>query len=223
MIELDLAAETVTVQGGMNYSQLVAFLTSQDCGLALQNVACLSVISLVGGSGTGTHGSSGVGEDGRAYNGNLASQITAMEFVKADGSLVSYKQGDEEWDGCRVHVGCLGPVSQLTIQLVPDYDTQVTVYYGISTVHFIKHFREMLQSCDSFSLYHAFDHDDWEQQTGSLWLRVKVLVGSEWPEAPSTWFGEGELYDRRKRTAHRGWRIASRGMWAGCGPKPLRR
>jgi len=90
----------------------------------------------------GTHGSSGVGEDGRAYNGNLASQITSMEFVTADGSLVSYKQGDKDFDGCRVHVGCLGPVSQLTLQLYPDYDTQVTVYYGISTVHFIKHFRE---------------------------------------------------------------------------------
>jgi xylitol oxidase len=217
VLELDLERQTVTVEGGMNYSQLVAYLAQEDCGLALQNVACLSVISLVGGSGTGTHGSSGVGSDGRAYTGNLASQLRAMEFVTADGSLVSYKEGDEDWDGCRVHVGCLGPVTRLTIQLVPDYDTQVTVYHGISTLHFIKHFREMLASCDSFSLYHQFDHDDWKQQTGSLWLRVKVPVGSEWPAAPPTWFGQGELYDRQKHGPSRMANRVSRnvgGLWA---------
>ena len=154
MLDLDLEAQTVTVEGGMNYSQLVAYLADADCGLAVQNVACLSVISLAGGSGTGTHGSAGVGSDGRAVHGNLASQLVAMEFVDADGGLRQYKQGDPDWDGCRVHVGCLGPVSKLTIQLYPDYDVQLTVYVGITTSHFIKHFREMLESCDSFSLYH---------------------------------------------------------------------
>jgi hypothetical protein len=102
--------------------------------------------------------------------------------------------GDPEFDGARVHVGCLGPVSQLTIQCIPDYDIRVTVYHHVPCAHFIEHFRAMLASCDSFSLYHDFNHEDWRQQTGSLWLRVRVPVGTEWVEPPSTWFGKGALH-----------------------------
>ena len=40
----------------------------------------------------------------------------------------AYKVGDPDWDGVRVHVGLLGPVTKITYQLVPDFATAVTVY-----------------------------------------------------------------------------------------------
>ena len=51
IISVDEEALTVTVQGGINYSQLVAYL-ARSTEMALQNVACLSTISLAGGTGT---------------------------------------------------------------------------------------------------------------------------------------------------------------------------
>ena len=47
--------------------------------------------------------------------------------------------------------GCLGVVTQLTVQLVPSYDVHELKYYDIPCDHFIEHFFDMLESCTSFN------------------------------------------------------------------------
>ena len=47
-----------------------------------------------------------------------------IEFVRGDGSLVSYsrEESPELLEGARVHLGCLGVVSRLSLDVVPYYD-----------------------------------------------------------------------------------------------------
>ena len=73
---LDPDARTVTVQGGMTYGQLCPYLDSK--GWALHNLASLPHISIAGACSTATHGS---GEK----NGNLATAVSALEFVTQRG------------------------------------------------------------------------------------------------------------------------------------------
>src|SRR5262245_58939447 len=77
VIALDLEAHTVTVEAGMKYGQLCPYL--HDKGFALHNLASLPHISIAGACATATHGSG-------IKNGNLATAVSAVELVTADGS-----------------------------------------------------------------------------------------------------------------------------------------
>ena len=76
----------MTVGGGTRYGELAAALEAQ--GWALHNLGSLPHISVAGACATGTHGSG----DGNAC---LAAAVAAVEFVRADGSLVQVARGDE--------------------------------------------------------------------------------------------------------------------------------
>ena len=76
VVSVDPAARTVTVDAGITYGQLCPYL--DDKGFALHNLASLPHISVAGACSTATHGS---GE----RNGNLATQVSALEFITASG------------------------------------------------------------------------------------------------------------------------------------------
>src|SRR5690348_16682843 len=78
MVALEPEAHTVTVDAGMTYGQLSPLLHSK--GFALHNLASLPHISIAGAINTATHGS---GE----RNGNLATAVSALEIVTADGEV----------------------------------------------------------------------------------------------------------------------------------------
>ncbi|HET9088577.1 MAG TPA: FAD-binding protein, partial [Acidobacteriaceae bacterium] len=116
---IDTSARTVTVGGGVTYDHLAPYL--QKHGYALHNLASLTEITVAGACATATHGSGN-------KNGNLATAVSAMEVVTADGSLVHLsraKDGDR-FAGAVVHLGALGMVTSLTLNVEPTYDmTQV--------------------------------------------------------------------------------------------------
>ncbi len=78
VIALDQKARTVTVGSAMKYGQLSPYLDSK--GFALHNLASLPHISIAGACATATHGSG-------IKNGNLATAVSAMEIVSADGEV----------------------------------------------------------------------------------------------------------------------------------------
>jgi xylitol oxidase len=150
VLEFDTATGLLTVQAGITYTALFQFLAKTDW--ALDNVASLPHVTVGGAFSTGTHGSSGVDADGRAMLGNLGSQATALSFVVADGSTVTYEQGvHPEFDAVRVGIGCLGVVTEVTLQLVPTYNVAQACYKDMGVTELIDNFDEMLRSCDSFS------------------------------------------------------------------------
>src|SRR5438309_6039316 len=100
VVALDAQAHTVTVGAGMSYGQLCPYLA--DRGFALHNLASLPHTSIAGACPTATHGS---GE----RNGNLATAVSAPEFVNAAGDVVklSRQQDGETFRGAVVGLGAL--------------------------------------------------------------------------------------------------------------------
>ncbi|MGW8062538.1 FAD-binding protein [Streptomyces ziwulingensis] len=118
-VDVDSAARTVRVGGGVRYAELARRVHGR--GLALANMASLPHISVAGSVATGTHGS-GVG------NGSLASAVREVELVTADGSTVTVARGDERFGGAVTSLGALGVVTALTLDLEPAYEVEQHVF-----------------------------------------------------------------------------------------------
>ncbi|MFJ4950026.1 FAD-binding protein [Streptomyces sp. NPDC088760] len=117
--DVDTAARTVRVSGGLRYAELAR--TVHAHGLALPNMASLPHISVAGSVATGTHGS-GVG------NGPLASAVREVELIVADGTAVTIGRDDPRFDGTVTSLGTLGVVTALTLDLEPAYEVEQQVY-----------------------------------------------------------------------------------------------
>ncbi|WEO94515.1 FAD-binding protein [Streptomyces sp. FXJ1.172] len=117
--EVDTAARTVRVSGGVRYAELAR--TVHAHGLALPNMASLPHISVAGSVATGTHGS---GVD----NGPLASAVREVELVVADGTAQVMGRDDPRFDGAVTSLGALGVVTALTLDLEPAYEVEQRVY-----------------------------------------------------------------------------------------------
>ncbi|MGW6920786.1 FAD-binding protein [Streptomyces sp. NPDC054950] len=114
-VDVDTAARTVRVAGGVRYAELARRV--HERGLALANMASLPHISVAGSVATGTHGS-GVG------NGSLASAVREVEIVTADGSTVVIGRGDRRFGGAVTSLGALGVVTALVLDLQPDFEVE---------------------------------------------------------------------------------------------------
>ncbi|MDH6699664.1 FAD-binding protein [Streptomyces sp. MAA16] len=115
VIDVDTAARTVRVCGGVRYADLARVVHAH--GLALPNMASLPHISVAGSVATGTHGS-GVG------NGPLASSVREVELVTADGSTLTLGRGDARFGGAVTSLGALGVVTALTLDLEPAFEVE---------------------------------------------------------------------------------------------------
>ncbi|TPQ23813.1 FAD-binding protein [Streptomyces sporangiiformans] len=118
-VEVDTAARTVRVAGGVRYAELARRV--HEHGLALHNMASLPHISVAGSVATGTHGS------GNA-NGSLASVVREVELVTADGSTLTIGRGDARFDGAVTALGALGVVTALTLDLEPAFEVAQHVF-----------------------------------------------------------------------------------------------
>ncbi|MFJ1809313.1 MULTISPECIES: FAD-binding protein [unclassified Streptomyces] len=114
-VDVDTAARTVRVGGGVRYAELARLV--HEHGLALPNMASLPHISVAGSVATGTHGS-GVG------NGSLASAVREVEIVTADGSTVVIGRGDRRFGGAVTSLGALGVVTALVLDLEPGFEVE---------------------------------------------------------------------------------------------------
>src|ERR1700738_2991227 len=112
VVALDPDAHTVTVAAGMTYGQLSPYLHRK--GFALHNLASLPHISVAGSCSTATHGSGD-------KNGNLATAVSALEIVTADGDLIklSRQKDREKFSGAVVGLGALGGITKVTIHSPP--------------------------------------------------------------------------------------------------------
>ncbi|MFF3904639.1 D-arabinono-1,4-lactone oxidase [Streptomyces sp. NPDC001848] len=118
-VEVDTAARTVRVGGGVRYAQLARVV--HEHGLALHNMASLPHISVAGSVATGTHGSG-------VSNGSLASAVREVELVTADGSTLRISRGEPRFDGAVTSLGALGVVTALTLDLEPSYEVEQHVF-----------------------------------------------------------------------------------------------
>lgn len=163
IIALDPDRRTVTVEAGVRYGQLGRWLHGE--GYALHNLASLPHISVAGACATATHGSGD-------RHGNLATAASAMEIVTADGEflLLSREKDGEQFPGAVVHLGGLGVVTQLTLNISPTFEMRQDVYENLPLAELEEHFDELFSSVYSVSLF-----TDWRNASfNQVWLKRHV-------------------------------------------------
>lgn len=176
VISLDREKMQVTVEGGIKYGDLSAYLHQN--GFALHNLASLPHISVAGTIATATHGS-GLG------NGNLSTSVAGIEFVNAKGELVTLSRDiDPEFYGAVVALGGLGPVTKVTLDLFPTFEVAQVVYLNMPMESLKENFKEIMGAGYSVSLF-----IDWKSNfIAEVWVKKKVIPGEE-PRFPEDFFG----------------------------------
>ncbi|CAM5717305.1 hypothetical protein SGLAM104S_06803 [Streptomyces glaucescens] len=112
--DIDPEAGTVTVLAGTRCKWLNLALARE--GLSLTNMGDIMEQTVAGATSTGTHGT---GRD----SGSIAAQITALEMVTADGSVLtcSAKENPEVFAAARIGLGALGIVTAITFAVEPVF------------------------------------------------------------------------------------------------------
>jgi alditol oxidase len=182
LIEVDAAGASVTVSAGLRYGEVAAAL--HEAGRALRNLASLPHISVAGACATATHGSG----DG---NGNLATSVSAVQMVAADGEVVTASRAADPagFPGIVVGLGALGIVTRLTLDTVPAFYIRQYVYEDLPYEQVSGHFEEIMASAYSVSLF-----TDWRApRIRQAWLKRRADATDSWAPRPR-WMG-GRLAD----------------------------
>jgi len=178
-IELDRQAHRVSVGAGITYGELAPFL--YEHGFALHNLASLPHISVAGACATATHGSGN-------QNGNLSTAVCAMDIVTASGKIrtLSRENDGEKFPGAVVHLGGLGIVTRVTLDLLPAFDMRQVVYENLSFDQLEQHLDEIFGSGYSVSLF-----TDWQNHRATqVWIKSRVPRGaSKLPPIKPEFFG----------------------------------
>jgi xylitol oxidase len=176
-VDIDPGTATVTVTAGTRYGELAARLHA--AGYALPNLGSLPHISVAGSCATGTHGSGD-------RNGSLATAVSALEMVTADGGIVRLgRDADgDRFRGAVVGLGALGIVTRLTLDIVPTFDVRQYVYDDMPREQLAEHCADIFASAYSVSLF-----TDWaDSRFKQVWLKRRV--DEQGPPAPGRpWLG----------------------------------
>ncbi len=182
ILSLDPDKKTVTVEAGVRYGTLGEYL--QGKGFALHNLASLPHISVAGSIATATHGSG-------VKNGNLATAVSGLEFVTAAGDVVtlSREKDGEQFLGAVVHLGGLGVVTKVTLDVLPTFQVKQDVYENLPFAELEKNFEAIMSGGYSVSLF-----SDWQKNVISeVWVKTVVANGKSSKAKP-------ELYGAKLAT-----------------------
>lgn len=174
VLALDPEARTVTVGAGTSYGQLCPTLNEK--GFALHNLASLPHISVAGACATATHGSG-------VRLGNLATAVSALELVKADGSILnlSAERDGDTFLGAVVNLGALGVMTRVTLNVEPAYPMRQDVYEGMPLAQLADHFEDIMSCGDSVCLF-----TDWQdKQINEVWIKRRAEQGDATKAAPT--------------------------------------
>ncbi len=173
-VSVDSATQTARVAAGLTYAELAVRLDAH--GFALRNLASLPHISVAGATATATHGSG-------SANQNLAGAVAGLIRVTREGDLVELRRSDDGFDGTVVHLGALGVVVSLILDLVPSFDVSQRVYENLPLAVLDDHFTDLMTSGYSVSLF-----TDWRApRLTQLWIKQRTdTPASSIPQA--SWF-----------------------------------
>lgn len=148
---------SVSIAGHATYGELAKFLAGH--GLAIHNLASLPHISIAGAIATATHGSGG-------RNGNLATAVSGLEFVTADGNVTAVRRGEADFDGMVVHLGALGVVTRVMLDVQPAFDITQTVYEGLTQRALCDNLDAIMDGGYSVSVFAT-----WRGDSAQIWVK----------------------------------------------------
>jgi xylitol oxidase len=173
VITIDATKRSVTVAGGITYGQLGPYLDAK--GFALHNLASLPHIAVAGACSTATHGSG-------LKNGNLATAVSGLEIVTADGRVVSLtrERDGDAFNGVVVGLGALGVITKITLDMQPSFTMRQYVYENLPLDELKEHFDAIESSGYSVSLF-----TDWrKQRINELWIKSRIEEGQAFHATP---------------------------------------
>jgi xylitol oxidase len=182
VISLDTKAHTVTVDASMKYGQLAPYLDKK--GFALHNLASLPHISIAGACATATHGSG-------VKNGNLSTAVAAMEIVTAKGDIrtLSRAKDGETFRAAVVHLGGLGVVTKVMLDIQPTFMMRQDVYENLPLAQLQQHFEAIVSGGYSVSLF-----TDWQKKRiNEVWIKSRIEKGKTFDAKP-------EFYGAKRAT-----------------------
>jgi len=153
----------VTVEPGVRYGDLGTALC--NAGWALANLASLPHISVGGAIMTGTHGSG-------LTLGNLATSVTAMELLLADGGLhpFSRDRDPEIFDAFPVSLGALGIATKITLAIEPAFTIRQNIFENLPISALDAHHEAIFAAAYSVSLF-----TDWRtDRINQVWLKQRA-------------------------------------------------
>ena len=165
-IVVDHDARTVACSAAVRYGTLAEALERE--GVALRNLASLPHISVGGAVATATHGSGDT-------NGNLATEVAAVELVTSDGDLLTRARGDDDFDGLVVGLGALGAMTRVTLDVEPAYEVRQRVFEELRWDALLEHFDAITASGYSISVFHRLH----ETAADQVWVKSRVTAEPE--------------------------------------------
>ncbi|GIF40918.1 D-arabinono-1,4-lactone oxidase [Actinoplanes xinjiangensis] len=172
-VEIAADRATVRIDGGIRYGELAARLAAE--GLAVHNMASLPHISVAGAVATATHGSG-------VRNGNLATAVSGLEILRADGEVTVLDRSGPDLAGAVVGLGALGVVTALTLDVVPAFELRQYVYEDLPEASLHEHLDEILSAGYSVSLFTRWSGPGIDQ----VWLkRAEPMTGDFFGARPA--------------------------------------
>lgn len=150
-----LDGDRVTFNAGLTYGALAQHLD----GSAVHNLASLPHISVAGAIATATHGSG---------TGNLATAVRALELVTSTGDVVTVERGDPDFDGMVVHLGRLGVITRVTLDVEPFYTVTQRVFERLSWDALLEHFEAVFAAAYSVSVFTRYG-----DTVDQVWLKSR--------------------------------------------------
>lgn len=180
----------ITVSAGTTYSEVCAYLAANHPSLALPTTASLPHFAVAGAVASGTHGSSGMGADGRLLLSGLDEAVSSIELLGPDGTPRTLSDGDADFDCAVTSLGLLGIITKVTLRLCPAYSVRQRVYGNWppqpsdtptgQLARLLGSLPAAMRQTDSFSAFVQWHVDD----GGMLILRDKVFTPGAPPLAP---------------------------------------
>ena len=170
---------SVSIAGHATYGDVAKFLAGH--GLAIHNLASLPHISVAGAIATATHGSG-------SRNGNLATAVSGLQLALADGSVIDVARGDADFDGMVVHLGALGVVTRVTLDVQPTFDVSQSVYEGLAWPALVDNLDAIMDAAYSVSIFTT-----WKDAGNQIWVKDTAAPASV----------PGELHGARLATVKR--------------------
>ena len=161
-VDVSSAPGAVRLMGAPRYGDLAPIL--QRSGLALANLASLPHISVAGAVATGTHGSGD-------RMGSLATAVRAIGLVTPGGDPRTLVRGDADFAGAVVHLGALGVVTSLELDVEPTYDVAQTVYESPAWDAILADLDAVTSLGTSVSIFTRWSRTDVADQ---LWVKQRV-------------------------------------------------
>lgn len=114
IISVNKQKNQATAKAGTKLSLLGELLFNE--GLAMENLGDINVQSIAGAISTGTHGT------GTRFK-SISNQVIGLKFINGKGEIIecSSTKNHELFKAAQVSLGCLGIITEVTLQCIPAY------------------------------------------------------------------------------------------------------